>query len=166
MLCIVGLAAERELGRGVMRAVLQRVAEASVHIDGLEVGRIGKGILVLLGIGGDDLPEDSCHLAEKIVHLRIFPDRDDKMNYSVLRVGGAILVVSQFTLWGDCRKGRRPSYTDAAPPELARPLYEHFIEQLKQFSIPVATGRFQETMQVHLINDGPVTLILDSRKHF
>jgi D-tyrosyl-tRNA(Tyr) deacylase len=149
-----------------MRAVLQRVAEASVQIDGQEVGRIGRGILVLLGIGRDDLPEDSGQLAEKIVHLRIFPDQDDKMNHSIMEVGGGILVVSQFTLWGDCRKGRRPSYTDAALPEHARPLYEHFIEQLKQFSIPVATGRFQEMMQVHLVNDGPVTLMLDSRKHF
>lgn len=149
-----------------MRAVLQRVAEASVQIDGREVGRIGKGILVLLGIGRDDLPEDSSQLAEKIVHLRIFPDQDDKMNHSVLEVGGGILVVSQFTLWGDCRKGRRPSYTDAAPPEHARPLYEHFIEQLKRFAIPVATGRFQEMMRIHLINDGPVTLMLDSRKLF
>lgn len=149
-----------------MRAVIQRVAEASVQIDGREVGRIGRGILVLLGIGRDDLPEDAGQLAEKIVHLRIFPDRDDKMNHSVLEVGGGILVVSQFTLWGDCRKGRRPSYTDAASPEHARPLYEHFVEQLKQFAIPVATGRFQEMMRVHLINDGPVTLMLDSRKHF
>lgn len=149
-----------------MRAVLQRVAEASVQIDGREVGRIGRGILVLLGIGRDDLPEDAGQLAEKIVHLRIFPDQDDKMNHSVLEVGGGILVVSQFTLWGDCRKGRRPSYTDAAPPEQARTLYEHFIEQLKRFAIPVATGRFQEMMRVHLINDGPVTLMLDSRKHF
>ena len=149
-----------------MRAVLQRVAEASVQIDGREVGRIGRGILVLLGIGRDDLPEDAGQLAEKIVHLRIFPDQDDKMNHSVLEVGGGILVVSQFTLWGDCRKGRRPSYTDAAPPEQARTLYEHFIEQLKRFAIPVATGRFQEMMRVHLINVGPVTLMLDSRKHF
>jgi len=149
-----------------MRAVLQRVAEASVQIDGREVGRIGRGILVLLGIGRDDLPADSSQLAEKIVHLRIFPDQHDKMNRSVLEVGGGILVVSQFTLWGDCRKGRRPSYADAAPPEQARPLYEHFIAQLKQFVVPVATGRFQEMMQVHLINDGPVTLMLDSKKHF
>lgn len=149
-----------------MRAVLQRVKEAHVQIAGQEIGRIGKGILVLLGIGKDDLPEDCGHLADKIVHLRIFPDRHDKMNHSVLEIGGGILVVSQFTLWGDCRKGRRPSYTDAAPPAQARLLYEHFIGRLQQFSVPVATGRFQEMMEVHLVNDGPVTLLLDSRKQF
>lgn len=149
-----------------MRAVLQRVLEAYVRINDIEVGKIDKGIVAFLGVGRKDEPEDARSLAEKIVHLRIFPDQNDKMNHSVLQVGGSILVVSQFTLWGDCRKGRRPSYIDAAPPELARPLYEIFIDQLRQLSVPVATGEFQEMMQVHLVNDGPVTLLLDSEKKF
>jgi len=149
-----------------MRAVLQRVLEAYVSINDIEVGRIGKGIVVFLGVGKKDQLEDARSLAEKIVHLRIFSDQNDKMNHSVLQVGGAILVVSQFTLWGDCRKGRRPSYIDAAPPEHARPLYEIFIDQLRRLSISVATGEFQEMMHVHLVNDGPVTLLLDSEKRF
>jgi len=149
-----------------MRAVLQRVLEAYVSINDIEVGRIGKGIVVFLGVGKKDQLEDARSLAEKIVHLRIFSDQNDKMNHSVLQVGGDILVVSQFTLWGDCRKGRRPSYIDAAPPEHARPLYEIFIDQLRRLSISVATGEFQEMMHVHLVNDGPVTLLLDSEKRF
>jgi D-aminoacyl-tRNA deacylase len=149
-----------------MRAVLQRVLEACVRIDGNEIGRIERGILVFLGVGKKDRLEDACHLAEKVVHLRIFPDLNDKMNHSVVDVGGGILVVSQFTLWGDCRKGRRPSYIDAAPPDEARRLYQIFVDQLRRFSVPVETGAFKETMQVYLVNDGPVTLLLDTEKTF
>ena len=149
-----------------MRAVLQRVLQASVRINDREHGSIGKGLLVFLGVGKNDSLDDTVYLAEKIVNLRVFPDQYDKMNLSLAQVGGEILVVSQFTLWGDCRKGRRPSYADAAPPEYARSLYESFIEKLRQHSIPVQTGKFQEMMHVHLINDGPVTLLLDSRKEF
>ena len=149
-----------------MRAVLQRVLQASVRINDQEHGRIGKGLLVFLGVGKNDSLDDTVYLAEKIVNLRVFPDQYDKMNLSLAQVGGEILVVSQFTLWGDCRKGRRPSYADAAPPEYARSLYESFIEKLRQHSIPVQTGKFQEMMHVHLINDGPVTLLIDSRKEF
>jgi D-tyrosyl-tRNA(Tyr) deacylase len=145
---------------------VQRVLEASVEIDDREVGRIGRGILVFLGVGPEDGIEDVGTLAEKIVHLRIFPDDSDKMNLSVLDVGGGVLVVSQFTLYGDCRKGRRPSYAGAAPPEKAEPLYEEFVREVRRFTDSVATGRFQEMMRVHLVNDGPVTLLLDSRKAF
>ena len=149
-----------------MRAVVQRVLEASVQINGEIVGRIGKGMLVLLGVGHEDAPEDARILAEKVVHLRIFPDAFDKMNLSVMDVDGGILVISQFTLFGDCRKGRRPSYASAAPPEQAKCLYEAFVEAIRQYPASVETGQFQEMMQVHLINDGPVTLLLDSRKAF
>jgi len=149
-----------------MRAVVQRVSEAYVEVDGQEVGRIGHGVLVLLGVGQDDGMEDVRYLAEKTLHLRIFADSQDKMNFSVRDVGGGILVVSQFTLFGDCRKGRRPSYAGAAPPQNALKLYEAFVEEIRASSLPVATGRFQEMMRVHLVNDGPVTLLLDSHKHF
>jgi len=149
-----------------MRAVVQRVREACVHIDGEIVGNIGRGILVFVGVGPEDGQEDIRYLAEKIAHLRIFSDDLDKMNNSVLDVGGSILVVSQFTLFGDCRKGRRPSYAGAAPPDKARMLYEAFVEELRRYALPVETGRFQEMMQVHLVNDGPVTLLLDSQKKF
>jgi D-aminoacyl-tRNA deacylase len=149
-----------------MRAVVQRVSEAFVMVGGEEVGRIGRGILVFVGVGPDDREEDARYLADKVVNLRIFPDYRDKMNLSVLDIQGSILTISQFTLLGDCRKGRRPSYAGAAPPERARSLYEAFVESLLEYSLPVATGRFQEEMQVHLINDGPVTLLLDSRKGF
>jgi D-aminoacyl-tRNA deacylase len=149
-----------------MRAVVQRVSEAYVEVDGLEVGRIGKGLLVLLGVGDEDGLEDVRYLAEKILHLRIFADSLEKMNHSVRDVGGGVLVVSQFTLYGDCRKGRRPSYASAAPPGKALDLYEAFVEAIRAHSLPVATGRFQEMMKVHLVNDGPVTLLLDSRKQF
>ncbi len=149
-----------------MRAVLQRVLQAGVQINGAEQGRIARGILVFLGVGRNDTREDAVYLADKVVNLRIFPDQDDKMNLSLVQIGGELLVVSQFTLWGDCRKGRRPSYAAAAPPENARPLYEAFIERLRQHSVPVQTGEFQAMMQVYLINDGPVTLLLDSEKVF
>lgn len=149
-----------------MRAVVQRVSEAYVQLGGQETGRIGRGVLILLGVGQGDELEDVRYLADKIVHLRIFPDAQDKMSLSVQDVGGGVLVVSQFTLYGDCRKGRRPSYTGAAPPERAEELYEAFVEQVRTYSLPVATGRFQEMMMVHLVNDGPVTLLLDSRKGF
>jgi D-aminoacyl-tRNA deacylase len=149
-----------------MRAVVQRVSEAYVDVDDQEVGRIGQGVLVLLGVGQDDGLDDVRYLAEKVVHLRIFADSQDKMNLSVRDVGGGVLVVSQFTLYGDCRKGRRPSYAGAAPPQKALELYEAFVEEIRACSLPVATGRFQEMMQVHLVNDGPVTLLLDSRKQF
>ncbi len=149
-----------------MRAVVQRVSEASVRIDGEVVGRIDQGIVVLLGVGAEDGEEDARYLAEKIIHLRIFPDAEGKMNLSVRDIGGGILVVSQFTLLGDCRKGRRPSYAPAAPPQMAKVLYDLFVEELEQYLLHVATGRFQEMMHVHLVNDGPVTLLLDSQKTF
>ena len=149
-----------------MRAVVQRVLEAAVRIEGEEVGRIGTGLLIFLGVGQGDNLEDADFLAEKVVHLRIFPDAEDKMNRSLLDIGGGVLVVSQFTLWGDCRKGRRPSFADAAPPDHARSLYESFVKKLRDYPVTVETGKFQEMMAVHLINDGPVTLLLDSRKAF
>ncbi len=149
-----------------MRAVVQRVIEAFVRVGREEVGRIGPGLLVFVGVGPRDTPEDVRALTDKVAHLRVFPDDQDKMNRSVLDIGGGVLVVSQFTLWGDCRKGRRPSYAGAAEPGLARALYDAFIEQMRTYPVQVASGRFQETMQVHLVNDGPVTLLVDSEKHF
>ena len=149
-----------------MRAVVQRVKESKVEVDGNSVGAIGPGLLIFLGVGEDDSEKDCDYLANKIVHLRIFPDREDLMNLSLIDTGGAALVVSQFTLWGDCRKGRRPSFVRAARPEKARDLYERFIGLLKEKGIDVATGQFQAMMDVSLINDGPVTLMLDSSKGF
>jgi D-tyrosyl-tRNA(Tyr) deacylase len=149
-----------------MRAVVQRVSEASVQVDGEEVGRIDQGILVLLGVGQKDGPEDAKYMAEKVVHLRIFADEQGKMNRSLLDVGGGLLAVSQFTLWGDCRKGRRPSFVAAAEPAKAEALYEAFIDNARSLGVTVATGRFQEMMEVSLVNDGPVTLLLDSKKEF
>jgi D-aminoacyl-tRNA deacylase len=146
-----------------MRAVLQRVSRASVTVDGAVIGQIGQGLLVLLGVAQTDTAEQARWLAEKIVGLRIFADAEDKMNRSVADVGGGVLVVSQFTLYGDCQKGRRPSFIDAAPPEIAIPLYEEFVNAVKAQGIPVATGRFGAMMQVELVNDGPVTLILESK---
>ena len=146
-----------------MRAILQRVSEARVQIDGAIVGEIGHGLLVLLGVTKSDTAEQARWLADKIVSLRIFNDVEGKMNRDVAEVGGDILVVSQFTLYGDCSKGRRPSFIDAAAPETAIPLYEEFINAIKAHGIPTATGRFGAMMQVSLINDGPVTLILDSK---
>lgn len=149
-----------------MRALIQRVKEARVDIAGDTVGRIGEGILVLLGAGEDDSEVDAEYLAEKILTLRIFEDPDGKMNLSVTDTGGSLLVVSQFTLYGDCRKGRRPSFDRAAPPEIAEALYEEFVSKLRAGGAHVETGRFRATMDVHLVNSGPVTLLLDSKKEF
>jgi D-aminoacyl-tRNA deacylase len=147
-----------------MRAVLQRVSRAAVVIDGETVGAIERGLLVLLGIAPADTLDEAQWLAEKAAGLRIFRDEAGKMNLSVADIGGGVLVVSQFTLYGDCRKGRRPSFLDAAPPEVAVPLYEAFVNALRALGLPVATGRFGAMMQVELINDGPVTLILDTKE--
>lgn len=137
-----------------------------MRVGGRVVGEIGRGLLVLLGVGREDTEADADYLAEKIVHLRIFEDDAGKMNRSLLDIGGEMLVVSQFTLYGDCRRGRRPSYSDAAPLERARALYEYFIEKARQYGPRVETGIFQEMMDVELVNAGPVTLLLDSRKQF
>ncbi len=149
-----------------MRAVIQRVSRASVEVEGEVVGAIGRGWLVLLGVGRDDAPEDAARLAEKIVNLRAFEDDAGKMNRSVADVDGAVLVVSQFTVMADCRGGRRPSFTDAAPPELAEALYEEFVRRVAALGRPVATGRFRAEMAVSLVNDGPVTFLLDGRRRF
>ncbi len=149
-----------------MRACVQRVSQAQVTVGQEICGQIGRGLLVLLGVAGDDTPEDARQLAEKIVGLRIFDDEQGKMNLALGDVGGAMLVVSQFTLLGDCRKGRRPSFVAAAPPELAAALYEQFVAAVIEQGIPVATGRFRQHMLVSLTNDGPVTLWLDSRREF
>src|SRR5262245_18345743 len=146
-----------------MRAVVQRVSRARVTVDGAVTGEIGPGLLVLLGVTQSDTREQGQWLAEKIAGLPLFNDADGKMNRDVSEIGGGVLVVSQFTLYGDCRKGRRPSFVDAAPPEIAIPLYEEFINALKALGIPTATGRFGAMMQVELVNDGPVTLIVDSK---
>src|SRR5437868_3820948 len=148
---------------GAMRAVIQRVTSARVVVGGEVVGQIGRGLLVLLGVSGADGPEQARWLAEKVVSLRIFNDEAGKMNRDVAEAGGAVLVVSQFTLYGDCRKGRRPSFVDAAVPETAVPLYEAFVNSLKALGLPTATGRFGAMMQVELVNDGPVTRIVDSK---
>jgi D-aminoacyl-tRNA deacylase len=147
-----------------MRAVLQRVSRAAVVIDGETVGAIERGLLVLLGVAPADTLAEAQWLAEKAAGLRIFRDEAGKMNLSVADIGGGVLVVSQFTLYGDCRKGRRPSFLDAAPPEVAVPLYEAFVNALRALGLPVATGRFGAMRQVELINDGPVTLILDTKE--
>lgn len=146
-----------------MRAVVQRVKEGSVSIDGQEVARIGGGLLVLLGVARSDAEADAGFLAEKITCLRIFEDAEGKMNHSLIECGGEMLVVSQFTLYGDCRKGRRPSFIEAAAPETAQRLYELFISAVRKRGLQVQTGRFGASMAVSLINDGPVTLLVESR---
>jgi D-tyrosyl-tRNA(Tyr) deacylase len=145
-----------------MRAVVQRVKESAVKTDDQVIGRIGPGLLVLLGVARGDGPADADYLVHKIANLRIFEDQHGKMNRSLQETGGAMLVVSQFTLLGDCRKGRRPSFVAAAEPEQAAALYEYFIDQASRLGISVATGRFGALMEVSLVNDGPVTLILES----
>ncbi|MDF1578216.1 MAG: D-aminoacyl-tRNA deacylase [Desulfurivibrionaceae bacterium] len=149
-----------------MRAVVQRVSECRVTAGGETTGEIGEGLLVLLGVSADDSERDADYLADKIANLRIFPDDNDKMNLSVKDVGGEVLTVSQFTLFGDCRKGRRPSYNDAAPPEQAEKLYGYFVGKMAARGLKTATGRFQAMMAVSLTNEGPVTILLDSEKKF
>lgn len=145
-----------------MRACIQRVTESQVTVADAVVGRIEKGLVVLLGVASGDAEEEVAWLADKIVGLRVFEDEEGKMNRSLGEVGGAMLVVSQFTLYGDCRRGRRPSFTEAAPPELAERLYEAFVARVRAAGIEVATGRFREHMFVSLVNDGPVTLWIDT----
>lgn len=145
--------------------MIQRVKSARVSIDGKTKGKIDQGLVVFLGVGKGDVPQDADYLVSKISGLRIFSDPTGKFDRSVRDVEGRILIVSQFTLYGDCRKGRRPSFTDAAPPEVAQKLYDYFIERMHQEGLPVESGTFQAMMEVHLINDGPVTILLDSQKH-
>jgi D-tyrosyl-tRNA(Tyr) deacylase len=149
-----------------MRAVLQRVTRASVRVEGETVGEIEKGLLVLLGIAQDDTKQDALYLVEKVINLRIFEDEEGRMNLSVLDAGGALLIVSQFTLYGDVRRGRRPSWIAAAEPQVAEPLYEFFVHEAGRKLARVATGEFRRMMEVELVNDGPVTILLDSRKLF
>ena len=149
-----------------MRAVVQRVSEASVTVDGQPVSAIGPGLLVLLGVGKEDAEADADYLADKIVNLRIFEDDAGQMNRSVLDTKGAVLVVSQFTLYGDCRRGRRPGFSQAAPPELASRLYAYFVGRVRDSGAPTEEGVFRAMMDVSLVNQGPVTLLLDSRKAF
>ncbi len=149
-----------------MRAVVQRVSEAAVTVGGERVAAIGPGLLVLLGVGREDEEADADHLAEKVAHLRIFEDEEGQMNRSVLETGGAVLVVSQFTLYGDARRGRRPGFSSAALPEEANRLYQHFVARLKESGLEVQQGVFRAMMDVSLVNRGPVTLLLDSTRAF
>ena len=149
-----------------MRAVVQRVKSASVTVDGKRVSEIGAGVLIFLGVAHEDTPTELEYIANKVANLRIFEDAAGKMNCSLLETGGAALVVSQFTLYGDCRKGRRPSFINAARPEVAKALYEEFITALEKRNVPTQGGTFQAMMDVQLINDGPVTILLDSAKNF
>lgn len=146
-----------------MRAVIQRVIRSSVVVEGRTVGEIDAGLLVLLGVARDDTTKDADYLVDKIVNLRIFNDEQGKMNLSLAGIGGAMLVVSQFTLYADARRGRRPSYTEAAEPDLANSLYEYFVERVKSTGLRVQTGVFQAAMAVSLVNDGPVTILLESK---
>jgi D-tyrosyl-tRNA(Tyr) deacylase len=148
-----------------MRAVIQRVKEAHVDVAGATVGSIKTGLLVLVGVTSSDTPKDAEYLADKIVHLRIFPDDVRRMNRSLIEAQAALLVISQFTLYGDCRKGRRPSFDQAAPPDQAKALYEYLVERLRLSNTIVETGVFQAEMEVYLVNDGPVTFVLDSNKN-
>jgi D-tyrosyl-tRNA(Tyr) deacylase len=149
-----------------MRAVVQRVKRAAVEVDDNLTGEIGPGLLVFLGVGKNDNQEDADYLIEKIIHLRIFEDEDEKLNLSAADLDKDILVVSQFTLFGDCRKGRRPSFFDAAPQEEAEKLYNYFLKKIKNKKLNIADGKFQAMMDVSLVNDGPVTILLDSKKKF
>ena len=149
-----------------MRAVVQRVSRAQVAVDGEIVGEVGRGLLVLLGVTHADTEGDADYLADKIAGLRVFEDENGKMNLDTAAVGGGILVVSQFTLYGDVRRGKRPSFDAAAKPERARELYEYFVARIRAAGLPCQTGRFQEMMEVELVNDGPVTILLDSTKTF
>ena|SRR6266849_6618505 len=149
-----------------MRAVVQRVSRARVTVSDDITGEIGRGLLVLLGVGAGDTRAEADYLVDKTIGLRIFEDAGGKMNLSVAEVGGALLVVSQFTLYGDARRGKRPSFDAAAPPQQARELYEYFVEKVRAAGLRCETGRFQETMQVELVNEGPVTILLDSAKGF
>ena len=149
-----------------MRAVLQRVTRAAVRVEDETVGEIGAGAVVLLGVARDDAPQDARYLVEKIAALRVFDDAEGRMNLSVAETGGALLVVSQFTLYGDVRRGRRPSWIEAAPPEAAEPLYEFFVAEARAAGLRVETGSFRKMMEVELVGDGPVTILLDSRKLF
>jgi D-tyrosyl-tRNA(Tyr) deacylase len=163
--CCLGRHRRRELENS-MRAVVQRVSRAQVAVNGEITGEIGLGLLVLLGVGRDDTEADAIYLSEKIAGLRILEDDQGKMNRSVQDAGGSVLAVSQFTLYGDVRRGKRPSFDAAAPPEKARQLYEFFVEQIRAAGLRCETGRFQERMKVELVNEGPVTILLDSRKAF
>ena len=149
-----------------MRAVVQRVSRASVSVNDIIAGSIQKGLVILLGVSGDDTEKDVRYLADKITHLRIFADDEDKMNLSLHDIQAEMLIVSQFTLYGDCRKGRRPSYSRAANPIAAKRLYQSFIDAMQNYEIRVATGEFQAMMEVNIVNDGPVTILLDSKKTF
>jgi D-tyrosyl-tRNA(Tyr) deacylase len=149
-----------------MRVVVQRVRQAEVRTADEVLGRIGPGLVVLVGVGRADTPASVSALAEKIAYLRVFDDTQGKMNCSLLETRGQVLCVSQFTLYGDCRKGRRPSYDQAAPPDVAAPLYESFVAALRGYGVRVETGRFRAMMELELVNDGPVTLLLDSEKLF
>lgn len=148
-----------------MRAVIQRVKSAKVYVDGRLSGKIGNGLLVFVGMARGDGEDDISYLISKLPDLRIFEDSSGKFNLSLQEINGEILVVSQFTLYGDCRKGRRPSFTEAEEPTIAKNLYDRLISKLRERGVPVETGEFQAKMEVHLINDGPVTLLLDSKKH-
>jgi D-tyrosyl-tRNA(Tyr) deacylase len=149
-----------------MRAVVQRVSRAVVRVEGAVTGEVARGLLVLLGVGREDGDADAHWMAEKVAQLRVFEDEEGKLNRSVADVGGGLLVVSQFTLFGDTRKGNRPGFTDAAPPEVANPLYERTCALLRERGLPVGTGVFRAHMDVELVNDGPITILLDSKKHF
>jgi D-tyrosyl-tRNA(Tyr) deacylase len=145
-----------------MRVVVQRVSEARVEVDGATVGSVGKGLLVLLGVARDDTDKEAEFLADKVAGLRVFPDEEGRMNRSVIEAGGGLLIVSQFTLYGDCRRGRRPSFDRAAGQDQARALYEYFVKACRARRVPVQTGIFQAMMSVRLVNEGPVTIIIDS----
>jgi D-aminoacyl-tRNA deacylase len=145
-----------------MRLVIQRVSQASVSVDGCTTGAVGTGLVVFIGVARSDTRAEAEYLSDKLLGLRIFPDESGKMNRNIAEAGGALLTVSQFTLYGDCRKGRRPSFDQAAPPDQARSIYEYFVETLRRSPVPVETGIFQAMMEVHIVNQGPVTILLDS----